>query len=363
MNIGEKIKQLRGKKAMSMQQLADLSGLSKPAIQQYEDGSIRPSNKAIQAIAAALGEGVWYFFASSRKKLKLADFRHGETLNDESQEKEIIYNQIISYAEAYVELEDILNDKVEFVNPIEDILVDSYEDVEKAAKKLRKRWKLDDHPINDVTGFLETKGFKLLTVNRPTQSPGLCGYVGDESEKIPFIIINVHQDHLKELTRRRFTIVHETGHLLLKFGKSVDKALEEKFCNRFAAAFLLPIDAVLAYIGRNRTTISIEELKNIKQVFGISVQSVVYRASDAGLISTDVREQWLIQYQNWKHDKSIDFGEYGKSMETPTRFYTLIAKGLAERKITKDKAAELTGKPLDEIDNIFLSKTLSVYKN
>lgn len=363
MNIGEKIKQLRNKRALSMQELADLSGLSKPAIQQYEDGSIKPSNKAIQAIASALQEGVWYFFASQKKELKLADFRHGETLKNESQEKEIIYSEIVSYAEAYVELEEILNDKIEFVNPIDDLLVDSYEDVEKAAKKLRKRWKLDDNPVNDITGFLESKGFKILTVNRPTQSPGLCGYIDDEGHKIPFIIINIHQEHLRELTRRRFTIIHETGHLLLKFSKKVDKNLEEKLCNRFAASFLLPIDAIIANIGRNRTTISIEELKNIKEVFGVSVQGILYRANDAALISTDVREEWLRQYQIWMNDKSVDFGTYTKSTETPKRFYTLISKGLAEKKITKDKAAELSGKPIDEIDSIFLGKTLSFHKN
>lgn len=363
MNIGEKIKQLRGKKALSMQQLADLSGLSKPAIQQYEDGTIKPSNKAIQAIAEALGEGVWYFFSSNKKKLKLANFRHGETLKDETQEKNTIYNEVISYAQSYVELEEILNDKIEFVNPIDDLVIDSYGDVEKAAKKLRKKWKLDDHPVNDVTGFLESKGFKILTVNRPTQSPGLCGYIDDDNNKIPFIIINVNQEHQRELTRKRFTIIHETGHLLLKFSGTVDKNLEEKLCNRFAAAFLLPIDSIITYIGKDRTMISIEELKNIKEIFGVSVQGIIYRAKDAGLISADVRESWVSQYKSWMTDKSIDFGTYSKSAETPKRFYTLISKGLAEKKITKDKAAELANKPIDEIDSLFLGKTLSVYNN
>lgn len=360
MNIGEKIKQLRSKKALSMQQLADLSGLSKPAIQQYEDGTIKPSNKAIQAIAEALGEGVWYFFTSNKKKLQLAKFRHGETLKDESQEKDIIYNEVISYAQSYVELEEILNDKIEFINPIDDVVIDTYNDVEKAAKKLRKKWKLDEHPINDVTGFLESKGFKILTVNRPTPSPGLCGYIDDE---IPFIIININQEHQRELTRKRFTIVHETGHLLLRFSKKVDKTLEEKLCNRFASAFLLPIESIVTYIGKDRTTISIEELKNIKEIFGVSVQGIIYRANDAGIISMDVREDWLNQYKSWMIDKSIDFGTYSKSVETPKRFYTLISKGLAEKKITKDKAAELTNKPIDEIESLFLGKTLSVYKN
>lgn len=359
MNISEKIKSLRQSKNYSLQQLADLSGLSKPAIQQYEDGTIKPSSKALQAIASALEVGVFFFFSTLQKELQLKDFRYRELVNQDG-ERKIIYDSILPYAQNYIELEDILNERIVCDDPVDDVIVNDFEDVEKAAKKLRKKWKLGEQPIDDVTSLLESKGFKILTVNRPTGSPGLCGSLKDDKGTIPFIIINDNTEHLKEICRRRFTIVHELAHCILRFGAEVDKKLEEQLCNRFAAAFLLPDEVLISIIGKDRTIISLVELKQIKEKYGVSIQSIIYNSHSARLISNETKERWLETYNVWRDDPANKFGEYSKSNEQPKRFSTLLIKALAEQRITEEKAAELTGLHLDEVVKLYTGKTLNL---
>lgn len=359
MNISEKIKQLRLKKSYSLQQLADLAGLSKPAIQQYEDGTINPSSKAIQAIANALGVGVWYFFGNRKRNLQLADFRLGDTLANADAEKAIIYNEIVNYCQNYVELEEILNEKIIFENPISDLIISSYLDIEKAVSKLRKKWKLNDSPVDDISGFLENKGFKIVTMDRPTQSPGLCGSIKDNENSIPFIIINVNQEHIREVTRKRFTILHELCHILCSFGGDVSKDQEEKFCNSFASTFLLPESSLREYLGKDRTTISLEELKTIKKIYGVSIQGIIYRAHSTGIINKIQCEDWMSLYKDWR-EAGDDFGIYTKSNEEPSRFNRLLTKALAEKRITKEKAAELSNIKIDEVDSYFGNKLFNL---
>lgn len=54
MKIGEKIRKFRTEKGLSQKELAKMTGLSEPAIRNYELGNRTPSDKQIGAIAGAL---------------------------------------------------------------------------------------------------------------------------------------------------------------------------------------------------------------------------------------------------------------------------------------------------------------------
>jgi len=55
MTIGEKIKKHRLKKKLSQKQLAVMTGMSEPAIRNYELGNRTPSDTQLEKIAGALG--------------------------------------------------------------------------------------------------------------------------------------------------------------------------------------------------------------------------------------------------------------------------------------------------------------------
>ena len=355
MTIGDKIKQYRLNKSLSLQNLATLAGLSKATIQQYEDGAIKPSNKALIGVAQALNINIWNLFPNSDNELEIAEFRHGEKLEDADLEKKKIYGLVIDQSERYVEIEQLLDSEIDFENPLDnDVVISNYSDVEKAAAKIRKKWKLSDLPIDDVSSLLEEKGIRIITFNRDTQSPGACGFLKNGTKSIPFIILNNNHDHVREVTRKRFTILHESAHLIFKFAESVDKELEERLCNRFASAFLLPTESLYNYLGKNRTNISIEELKGLKEKYGISVLSIIYRARQTGLIDRETCDRWESLYDSW-YSRGEEFGTYNKSKEEPGRFNRLVTRGYMEKRISKEKASELLNVSIEELGRRFKS--------
>ena len=360
MAIGDKIKQYRLNRNLSLQQLANLAGLSKPTIQQYEDGVITPSNKSLKAVAEGLRVDIWNFFESEEMNLELSEFRHGEKLLDSDEEKRKIYDLVVDYSQSYLELENILGTEVEFDNPVADLLIQSYQDVEKAVLKIRKKWKLANIAIDDICTLLESKGFKIITFDRQTESPGICGFMKSGHRNIPVIVLNTNHEHTREITRKRFTLMHESAHLILKFCESVSKELEEKLCNRFASAFLMPAEPILEYLGKDRTNISLEELKDLKETYGMSVQAIIYRANSTGLINDQVCARWIELYEQWRRE-SKEFCSYNKSKEEPQRFNRLVTRGYMEKRISKEKVSEMLDLSMEDIDRKFGINKLSLF--
>ena len=67
--------------------------------------------------------------------------------------------------------------------------------------------------------------------------------------------------------RQRFTLAHELGHLVLH-GRLAEGIDEEKACNQFAGAFLLPKSGVLQHLGTFRRHLELQELFLLKVIFG-----------------------------------------------------------------------------------------------
>jgi len=343
MDIGKKIKEFRQNKGYSLQELSNLVNVSKSAVQQYENNTTKPSNAVLKSIAAALGIGVWDFYSSNENELSIESlkFRDGHKLKDLDNERNNIKLKALESIRNYLEMETILDEKIDFKSPIED-KINTYNDVEKAVKKIRKKWKHGTSPIDSVVDFLENVGIKIIGVDRNTDSPASCGWV----KTYPIIIINENQEHNWEITRRRFSLMHEAGHIF--FNNLVDENIEEAFCNRFAAAILLPDEALISIIGKNRTSISLGELKRVKETYGVSIQTIIYRMSHLKLISEESKKLMLKEYDNWRVENK-NFGSYKKSDELPKRFYDLLRRALTENRIERYKASEISNIKIDEL--------------
>src|SRR5262249_24962408 len=111
---------------------------------------------------------------------------------------------------------------------------------------------------------------------------GLCDIINE----IYFIVIGNQWPG----DRQRFTLAHELGHLIL------DKYLppnanKESYCNRFAAAFLLPKPSFISIFGKHRNHIEPRELSLIKQEFGISMCSILHRTYETNIISNHLYKE------------------------------------------------------------------------
>ena len=62
LDIGSQVRALRNRRDLTLQDLADLSGLSKPNLSQIENNLVTPPIATLLKIAAALGVSIGYFF-------------------------------------------------------------------------------------------------------------------------------------------------------------------------------------------------------------------------------------------------------------------------------------------------------------
>lgn len=95
-----------------------------------------------------------------------------------------------------------------------------------------------------------------------------------------------------ELSRLRFTLAHELGHLRLDHGPRVDEQIQasartgiEGDANQFAAELLVPLSALARlWEDRGADTSDLDAIVQIAARFGVSCQVVLYRLDTAGFV-------------------------------------------------------------------------------
>ncbi|MDY0104967.1 MAG: ImmA/IrrE family metallo-endopeptidase, partial [Lentimicrobium sp.] len=141
--------------------------------------------------------------------------------------------------------------------------------------------------------------------------------------------------------RQRFDVAHELGHLIL----DVQGVLKpEQAANRFVGAFLVPAKTARFELGTQRTDLNVNELYMLKQKYGLSMQAWVYRAKDLEIISENNAIRLFKQFRvnGWHRQEPGD----PYQPETPMRMEHLIYRALAEDMISRSRAQELLGEPL-----------------
>ena len=335
--IGERLKRARIKSGLSLEALAQKANgiVTKQAISQYEKNQKNPSSAVVIALANALEVGVEYFFRTVDVSIGEVDFRKHSSFGKKKQE--IIKERVREYLERYIQLEEILEINNSFINPIENEKIEKYEDIENIVNKLRDEWSLGRDPISNVVEMLELREIKVIFIDEDKKFNGLCGKANN-SESHPFIVLNGNKALSDD--RKRFTALHELGHMLLP-KHNLD---EERASDRFAGAFLFPKESVFQEFGKKRNKISITELNHIKQKYGIPIAGIIFRLRQLEIISEAMYKRFWIQNRSAKFDERFPFIKEEKAI----RFENLLAHAYSEKLISLSKLAELSGLSVDE---------------
>jgi len=346
--VGNRIKSARTLAGLSLRELASrMEGIvSHNAIKKYEDGLMMPDSKVIIALANALNVKPDYFFQPYTVEIQNIEFRKKSRMP----KKEInsIKESVTNSIERYIELEQFLNIPYSFNNPLKDFVINNGDDVEEAVNHLLTQWKVGFNALPNVIELLEDKGVKVIELDTNEDFDGLSGWA---NETIPVIVVN--KAYLNE--RKRFTALHELGHILLTFSPDIEAKAQEKLCHRFAGAMLMPKETFIAEVGEHRTNISLPELFAIKETYGISIQAIMARAKDLGIITNDnfIRFRiWLNQSPDRKKEK--DLGEF-LGREHSSRFRQLLYRAASEEIISMSKAANLANKKLADFRDEFFA--------
>ncbi len=113
--VSLKIRQGRILNALSLQDLADLVGVSKQMISKYEKGDSMPSSKMLIKLAKSLKVKVDYFFAPSSVELGEVNFRKKSSFS--VKKINALKEEIRIKLSNYLEVENILQINNLFDNP------------------------------------------------------------------------------------------------------------------------------------------------------------------------------------------------------------------------------------------------------
>ncbi len=337
--LGKRLKLARASAGLSLRDLEARLGnlVSAQAIGKYERDEMMPSSKVLIALADALGVSESYLLGQGDVQLEEVDFRKNAITS--KKEEAQVQAAVISRIEPYLEIEEILQAaSLEWDRPREaPYPVRELADAELAADNVRKHWDLGGNPIPALAEFLEERGIKVLCLDLPESVSGLtCQVRRGSGKSVPVIVINGRDTG----ERHRFTLAHELGHMVMDVAPGVD---EEKAAHRFAGAFLMPAETIWAEIGKRRQSISLGELRQLKRLFGASLQAIAYRCKDLGVLGQPtIRRMFLFfERQGWRSPPYAEPDLMPK--ESPERFKRLCFRALAEGAISEAKAAELLG--------------------
>ena len=345
--IGRRLQVARGAAGLSLRDLEARIGkrVTAQAISKYERDETVPGSDVLIALADALHVPVDQIAGDPDLILDSVEFRKRKLTSKREQAQ--VEGKVLHLLERYLTVEALLGlPSVEWDRPRDGPypVVEDVAEAEYAARGQRTDWKLGIDPIPNVVELLEGRGIKVLAVDLPTID-GLAARVRRGDGDAAAVVVVVNRDTWGE--RQRFTLAHELGHMVLQVAARPDV---EKAAHRFAGAFLMPAEALRAEIGAHRSSIGWDELFDLKRIFGVSVQALVYRCRDLGIFGPGLFQRLFRDFSRFGWRRPPFREPVTIPGEEPKRFERLCLRALAEGVISEAKAAELMGIPVHDLN-------------
>jgi Zn-dependent peptidase ImmA (M78 family)/transcriptional regulator with XRE-family HTH domain len=264
--------------------VAEAIGVAPAAVGQYEAGT-RPRPELIPALADFLGVPL-HFFVVGRPHARLdasaAHFRHLRSTRAYQRAK------ATAFVEQLWELTQALEKRVQL--PVVDLPgfsggevhsgVDLPSDPVDAARALRSVWRVGTGPVPHLVRLMETRG--IVVALAPLADGDVATVDAFSTSRLPRPIVVITRDRSDDVYRHRFTAAHELGHLVLHGDTVPGDPAHEREADAFAAEFLTPRDSLLPDLPRR---LNLAVLADLQHVWGVSVDSLLYRCREVGLFS------------------------------------------------------------------------------
>lgn len=343
--FAKRLRQARIKAMLSMEALCEEMGgiVSKQAISKYEGAKMMPNSTILIAMADALKVELDYFFRPFSFDLGSFDISFRKKSNFGVKEVSALKVQIQDDIERYLEIEEILDKDNPILHNIETGVIRTAAEMEQCARKVREEWGLGKDCIANVQDMLEANGIKVIYTSAPDGFDGVSGIVNGLHY---IIVLNGEKNHTE---RRRLTSIHELGHLMFndRLSEELTPHEKENLCNAFANEMLLPSEKLQLYFG-GKSKIAIEELIAVGKAYGISVDAIIHKLHDMGLVSEKrYRSFYIRKSQNPSLKRKVEEPRY---KETKTnRFEAMVYSALAQQLISTSKAASLLNCSINKV--------------
>lgn len=337
--LGRNIKKYRMLSGLSLRQMAEHLDVSHQTIKKYEDEKLMPSSQRLIEIAKLLNVNIGDLLNTySVPKLKFENFRKQSKLS-KTKEKGL-YMLISDEIAKYIEILELANEMYSFDKTKWSFDVNSINDIENIAIKVRKILGVSDEcALDNLTDKLEDNNFLILEIDYEEKFDGFCEYV----DNLAFIILSS-----KGYERNRFTLAHELAHLILKFEEKLNDKEIEHYCDYFASCLLMPKVAMKKELEfRNNSitrNVSINEIILIAKEYKVSLNAVIMRLNDLGIIDDyKKRNLFILLSKNGLKTRQLKLVD-----EHPSRKEKIIFRLEAEKIISTDEAIKYLGVTTDE---------------
>lgn len=328
--IGDVIETVARARGLTQSDLACAVGVTQATISRYISGTRTPDSEETQKLARVLEVSPEFLTKEFRmragigvsahmrrqKSTRVSTWKAAEArLNQLRMHVAMLTERAPLQAQTHVPTFDY-----QFTSPVD------------AARAIRTAWRVPMGPIRSIVSMLETAGTIVAEVDLGSHRiDGVSQWVDDH----PIIIVNAWSAP----SRKRMTLAHELGHLVLHAeGYVDDEEIDvEGQANEFAAEFLMP-ESEIRYQLR---TLKIPNLLALKHEWGVSMQAVFERAHRLGLSSGNDRQNFYrqISRKGWRTEEP---DEDMVPVENPRLITSLISQFRAVG-LTDDEFADAAG--------------------
>lgn len=305
-----RLTQARQALSWTKKRLADELEVSSAAVGQYEAGVIRPRPEQLDKIATLLGVPA-DFFAVGRPRADV----DAATCHFRSLRSMRVYerDQAVTYVEQLWELCHALELRVRLPEVDLPRFTDLQDDDEpvmpisptEAARRVRQAWGLGTERISHLVRTLEAHG--VLVGLLPFSDSRRVDAFSTSHTPRPIIILASDKT---DVYRHRFTAAHELGHLVLHHNAQPGDVRHEREADQFAAEFLMPAARIELKLPRR---IDFTRLISLQTQWGVSVEALLYRSRELGVISDATHRRARIKlHELRKHDvvRALDIAEF-----------------------------------------------------
>lgn len=260
----------RKRRQLTKKALADRANVAQLTLTRLETGATpEPDTSTVEALANALDFPALFFFLDDVEQLSAesVSFRSLSSLTARQRDCALAAGSI-----AFL-LDDWVAER--FNLPEVDMLDLRDESPEAAAAALRRHWGIGSKPVPHMTKLLEAKGARVFSLSERHKNVDAYSCWRGST---PYVFLNT----FKSAERSRFDAAHELGHLVLHVHGSSKHRDVERDADRFASAFLIPRDDLIAQLPR---VTSVHQLIAAKGRWGVSVAALARAAFEADLIS------------------------------------------------------------------------------
>lgn len=283
--------------------LAERVGVSAAAISQYEKGPTKPSVRVGAALALALGVPVAFFTADRALGEAPATTAHFRSLRATTQQER---DRAFAHALLTWELTRTMERRVRLPElALPDHLSVKIDEpiraVEHAAREARMAFGLGTGPIPHVIRTLESRG--VVCTRLPAGTRRVFAFSCDFPGR-PIVVLSTERTHK---AAGRFDAAHELGHLLMHHDEEPGSHAVERQAHTFASELLAPTAEIADQLPR---TLNWNLLLELKQVWGISMQALLFRARTLGVMPehTYRRAVTEISSRGWRTAEPGDDG-------------------------------------------------------